>query len=244
MSLDDVRSTYEEWGRDDPFYAVLTRRGKEGGKWDPDEFFRTGREEIAEVMEYLAGLDDVDPGSGAALDFGCGVGRLTQALADHFDEVVGVDISSSMVEKAREHNRHGERVEYVVNTRDDLSRFEDGRFDLVYSNKVLQHMPPRYGRRYVRDFFRVLAPGGLALFQMRAGPRVEPGTLRHWLYRLNREHVRHLLQRLAGRPAYEIHYMARTQVEETIVAGGGTVVDVVDVSGGRGKGFRYCARAG
>jgi SAM-dependent methyltransferase len=241
VSLDDVRKTYEEWGREDPFYAVLTRRGMEGGSWDPEAFFGTGREEIGGVLEYLRGLD-VELRTGDALDFGCGVGRLTQALADGFDRVVGVDISSSMVEKARELDRSRGAVQYVVNTRDDLSLFEDHAFDFVYSNKVLQHIPPRYVRRYVADFFRILRPGGIALFQMRSGPRVEPGSLRHWLYRLNREHLRHLLQRLARRAPYEIHFMARSQMEEVVEASGGRMVDVRDVSG-RGKGFRYCATA-
>ena len=79
---------------------------------------------------------------------------------------------------------------------------------------------------------------------MRSGPRVEPGTLRHWLYRINREHLRHLFQKIAGKPPYEIHYLARSQVEEVVEASGGRLVDVVDVSGGREKGFRYCATAG
>lgn len=38
---------------------------------------------------------------GVALDFGCGVGRLTRALAAFFDRATGVDISSSMIEEAK-----------------------------------------------------------------------------------------------------------------------------------------------
>jgi len=242
MSLDFVRRTYERWAAEDPFYAVLTRSGMEGGQWDPEAFFAHGRREIDEVMRYLE-EQPVDVRYGRALDFGCGVGRLTQALADHFDEVVGVDIARPMVETAREHNRHGERVEYVVNTRDDLGLFGDDAFDFVYTNIVLQHIPPRFARRYVRDFFRVVRPGGAVLFQMRAGPRVEPGTLRALLYRINREHLRHLFQRVAGKEPYEIHYMARSLVEELIDEAGGELVDVTDLTEGQGKNLRYLAVA-
>ena len=56
-----------------------------------------------------------------ALDFGCGVGRLTQALAEHFERVAGVDIAASMIARARQENRHGDRVRYVVNERSDLA---------------------------------------------------------------------------------------------------------------------------
>lgn len=239
-ALDYVRRTYEDWGGEDPMYAVLTRHDRKGGRWDEEEFFALGREEIAGVMSYLDGLD-IDVRGGRFLDFGCGVGRLTQAMADHASRVTGVDIAESMVEAARSFNRHGDRVEYVVNASPDLSLFDDETFDFVYSNITLQHVPPRFGRVYIREFFRVVRPGGCVLFQMRGGPRVEPGTLRALLYRLNREHLRHLIQRLRGRPPYEIHFMARELVEEVIRDAGGALVDVKELSGRRRKNYRYCA---
>ena len=41
------------------------------------------------------------PGSDRALEFGCGFGRITQALGQWLDEAVGVDIARSTVECAR-----------------------------------------------------------------------------------------------------------------------------------------------
>ena len=38
---------------------------------------------------------------GRALDFGCGAGRLTRALAARFESVVGVDVADAMLDKAR-----------------------------------------------------------------------------------------------------------------------------------------------
>ena len=40
------------------------------------------------------------------------------------------------------------------------------------SAHVLQHMAPRYSRRYVEEFLRVLRPGGLVFFQMTTDPVV------------------------------------------------------------------------
>lgn len=158
MGLDHVRRTYERWGAEDPMYAVLTRHDRAGNRWDRDAFFRHGQEEIGRVVAYLDGLG-LDIRGGRALDFGCGAGRLSQALADHVETVVGVDIAESMVEAAREYDRHGDRVRYVVNTTPDLTRFEDDSFDFAYSNITLQHVPPRYARPYVRESFRMVRPG-------------------------------------------------------------------------------------
>lgn len=238
--LETVRRTFEAFGRDDPLYAALTRAETRGNRWDPEAFFQTGRAQIAKVMAYVAGLG-LDPPRGRALDFGCGAGRLTQGLAEHFEEAVGVDIAESMIETARSFNQHGERVRYEVNTAPDLRRFPDASFDFIYTNKVLQHIPPEYQERYVAEFVRLLTPRGLAVFQLRNGPRIRPGSLRAWLYTLNRRHFRRLAQRLRGRAPYEMHYLARERVEEIVAAAGGRVLDVVDLSSRRpGKSLRFC----
>ncbi len=92
MTLKDVQKTYEDYGKEDPLYAVLSRKDAKDNKWDIDEFFACGREEIADAMNHLSKLG-VDVKKGRAMDFGCGVGRLTQALCEEFDGAVGVDIS-------------------------------------------------------------------------------------------------------------------------------------------------------
>lgn len=236
-----VRGVFETLGRDDPMYAALSRGGYRGNRWDPEAFFETGRTEIRDVMEYVASLGIAVP-SGRALDFGCAVGRLTQALADHFSEVVGIDIAEAMVERARDYNTHGDRVTYVANTAPDLALFESASFDFVYSNKVLQHIPPANQLGYIREFMRILRPGGVAVFQTRNGPVVRPGTLRSVLYTLNRTWFRRFAQRIRGRPAYEMHYVARAQVEAEVANAGGRVIDVADQSRGKpGKSLRYCA---
>jgi SAM-dependent methyltransferase len=103
---------------------------------------------------------------GDALDFGCGAGRLTQAMAARFERAVGVDVAPAMIEAARRLNRHGDRCTYVLNEAPSLASFEDAGFDFVYSNVVLQHMPPALGRVYVAELARVLKPGGLLVFQV------------------------------------------------------------------------------
>lgn len=238
--LRSVRGVFEELGRDDPLYAALSRNNLRGNRWDPVAFFENGRQEIRDVVEYVAARG-LHLRRDRALDFGCAVGRLTQALADHFQEVVGVDIAASMVEGARKFNTHGDRVTYLTNTAPDLALFETESFDFVYSNKVLQHIPPQNQLRYMREFVRVLRPGGVAVFQTRNGPVVNPRTLRAMLYTLNRRHFRRFAQRIRGRPAYEMHFVARASVAAAIGHAGGRIVDVTDMSRSKpDKSLRYC----
>lgn len=163
--LDALRRNWHEYGRRDPLWAIMSVRGKINRKWEEAEFFRTGETEVARVMRYVESLR-VPLARGRALDFGCGVGRLTQALCLYFDECCGVDIAPSMIELAAKYNRHASRCRYFLNTADDLRLFDDESFDFVYSSLVLQHMPREFAEKYVREFIRVLTRGGLAIFQL------------------------------------------------------------------------------
>jgi len=169
-----LRKHWDLFATSDPLWAILTNPDRKGSRWDVHEFFETGVREIEQSMQQVLALN---PGLGKrrALDFGCGVGRLTQALARHFERVDGVDISASMIQQANAYNQHGSRCQYVVNQRSDLRIFPDQHFDCIYSSITLQHMPPRYSRRYIAEFMRVLAPGGAVLFQLPSETRM-PGS--------------------------------------------------------------------
>jgi SAM-dependent methyltransferase len=169
VDLDELQRHWNEWGRRDPYFAIISRPDRRSNTWDIDEFLGTGVDEIDALLAWLHELG-VAFSPGRALDFGCGVGRLTQALARTFAECDGVDIAPSMIERAHEHNQFGARCRYHVNDRDDLALFDDGVFDLIYSDIVLQHIAPEFSARYVQEFTRVLAPGGVVVFQLPSHP--------------------------------------------------------------------------
>jgi ubiquinone/menaquinone biosynthesis C-methylase UbiE len=177
------------------------------------------------------------------MDFGCGVGRLTQALCEAFGETVGIDISYSMIESAEKHNKFGDRCEYRVNTTDDLAQLDDAGFDLVYSNISLQHSPPEASSKYIAEFFRILRPGGVALFQVPSGPRHDPGSLGAKIYSIKRGPLRRFWKRIRGMPPVEIHYINQSLVEEIIEASGGRLIDVTQQGSVRGSrvSMLYCA---
>lgn len=181
-TLAEIRTGWNQAARTDAMFYILTLPGKDEGRWDAAEFFAHGRAEIDAAMERLGGLLERTE---RALDFGCGVGRLTQALADHFDRVDGCDVSPEMVRRAESYSdndrisfhRNGWRLPFDADT-----------FDLVYSMIVLQHLPQSRQEGYVREFFRVLRPGGVAMFQVPEGPDSGPGSVQS-MYGVTRDTV-------------------------------------------------------
>lgn len=163
MNLKEINKNWTLLGNEDPMWAILTNPAKKGNRWTEDEFFETGKMEIKQMLESCTQWGAVS--YGRALDFGCGVGRLTQALAEHFESVDGVDISGSMINNAQKLNRFPDRVVYHLNTRENLSLLPSNQYDFICSLIVLQHMPAVLQRNYISDFFRLLKLGGVAYFQ-------------------------------------------------------------------------------
>ena len=166
MSLVRLKQEWEELAQMDPFWAILTFPDRKFGKWKVDEFFHTGELEIQQVMKSTRPLGRPS-GSGSVLDFGCGVGRLTRALAGYFEKAYGLDISENMLARARELNHSIRNCQFILNTESHLEIFGDGAFDMVYTNKVLQHISSRrIIRDYLAEFLRVLKREGLLVFQL------------------------------------------------------------------------------
>jgi SAM-dependent methyltransferase len=170
--LRDSQTFWDAHAARDPLWAVLSDAGRDGRRWDVRRFLQTGVNELALVF-YELESHGIEVRHGTALDFGCGVGRLTQALARRFDRVIGVDVSSGMVEAAASLNRVPDRASFVWNTQPDLRVLDDVSFDFVYTNLVLQHIEPSLTREYLREFLRVLRPSGVLVFQLPSHERSE-----------------------------------------------------------------------
>jgi len=165
VDFDALTRHWDRFGVVDPLWAILTDPTRKGNRWDVAEFFETGRAEIAEVVAR-ASRRGLPRHRARGLDFGCGVGRLTQALAEQLEHVVGIDVAPSMIDAARRFNRYGGRCEYRVNSAPSLERWPAAHFDLIYTSRVLQHMEPIYATAYVRELVRTLAPGGYLSFDL------------------------------------------------------------------------------
>lgn len=165
IDLSELQRTWNLLGRSDPLWAVLADPRYHGNRWNLEEFFALGQAEIDDAIGRVTKLG-VRLRYDRALDFGCGVGRLTQALCRYFNAAVGIDIAPTMIDLAQHLNKFPRSCTYFLNVDDSLAMFETATFDFVYTRLVLQHMRPELSRGYIAEFFRVLRSGGVTAFQI------------------------------------------------------------------------------
>ncbi len=190
---------WEIWGERDPYYAVLTkpRFRSEAIEAHKSEFFASGGAYITDMLALLErhfGALHRD----RALDFGCGVGRLTLPLADAFASVVGLDVSPAMLREAAL-NSQARAIEYLLSD-DDLSRVE-GSFDLVNSSIVFQHIPVKRGMRILRHLLERTRLGGGCLIHLSIKRRSSPLSEARYRLRHNLPGGQALLNFLSGKAA-------------------------------------------
>ncbi|MES2209883.1 MAG: class I SAM-dependent methyltransferase [Chloroflexota bacterium] len=226
---DRNRRDWDEIGRLDALWAILSDPTKRYGRWDVDEFLATGRLEIDALLE-TARRWRLPERRHRSLDFGCGVGRLTRALSAHFESATGVDISEVMVERARELNADLPACSFHVLAATGLAEFPDQTFDCIYSRIVLQHIPdPRVTEDNIRAFVRLLAVGGLLVFQLPARiprrRRIQARPTLYALFRSFRIPEGFLYERLGLHPI-RMRSIPESDVLRLLTAAGASVLDI------------------
>jgi SAM-dependent methyltransferase len=216
----------------DPYWAVLAAEGKRDGGWELDEFFATGEADVDQILGTASQLDRPARRE-RALDFGCGVGRLTRALARRFEEAIGVDVSERMLEHARRLNADTANVTF--------SRTDEppaGPFDLVVANLVLQHLPTKaLARVYIVRLIQAASPDGLVVFQLPTrlplARRLQP---RRRLYQALRPRVSAQRLHAAGLHPVRLLALPEADVRATVERAGAMVART---EGAAAAGLRY-----
>lgn len=163
--IDDLQDSWNKLGEYNSFWAVLSNKKE----WNKKEFFDTGKTDIKQALDVLKSNDIEINFKGTALDFGCGVGRLTQALGKYFKKAVGVDIAASMIKQAKYLNKL-KNVSFKHVTSGDLSDFKNSSVDFIYTDIVLQHMSNSYTKKYIKEMHRILKSKGVLVFQLPSKP--------------------------------------------------------------------------
>jgi SAM-dependent methyltransferase len=162
-------SAWEEWGRRDPYFGVITHPKYRRSHLNEDtkrEFFESGGPHVHYVLATIQERIDPKFSPRRILDFGCGVGRLLLPFATMAEEIVGLDVSPSMLQEARRNcEQRGLRNIRLFLSDDNLSTLTD-KFDLIHSFIVFQHIPVERGRVILLKLLQHLRPGGVGAIHL------------------------------------------------------------------------------
>ena len=137
---------------------------------DEAAFWASGPDNLDRTLEPLSRT--IGPAD-RVIEIGCGIGRITRAIADRAAHVVGVDVSQEMIDRARTALADVPNAEFLVGNGLDLSGVDDASMDVAYSFIVFQHIPdPAVTCRYIEEIGRVLRPGGWTVFQVSERPEI------------------------------------------------------------------------
>jgi ubiquinone/menaquinone biosynthesis C-methylase UbiE len=163
MLRDDSDVSWEKWGRQNPYFGVLTDdkfRRENITEESKSELLETGRVHVQRVLS-IAMRQFGEIRRNSSLDFGCGVGRLVIPLASEFEHVTAVDVSLGMLETAKQNcsERGISNVDFVQSD-DQLSQVTRS-FDFIHSYLVFQHITVRRGEEIIVQLLKRLNDEGV-----------------------------------------------------------------------------------
>jgi len=235
-----MREDWSKRARENAFYYIASWRKD----WDEDAFWQAGREDYERLVASVLVRHGISPERKSMLELGCGMGRMTRSFAQNFERVIGLDISSEMLDRARLLNPSAHNVEWLLGNGVDLGCVPSSSVDFVFSYLVLQHLPKEsMVHSYVRDILRVLASRGIALFQFN-GTREKGMNWKGraawalvdsiWVARLrtlsrSTARILGLDPNMAGKSWHGVH--VRTEdIAQTVQRSGGTVIELKGVN--------------
>lgn len=94
------------------------------------------------------------------LDYGCSSGVITNYIAESVREIIGIDIDTVAIEKAKKKYKK-RNVSFVASNAIKVP-YKDGSFDLVICNQVYSYLDSP--QLMIQEIYRVLKKGGVCLF--------------------------------------------------------------------------------
>ena len=162
-----VKAEWSELGLTRPHHSVITQERFRPENIDQslDEFWESGRKDAARVIATLKKYGFESAGR-TLVEYGCGVGRVTWALAAGFAQVFAYDISANHLAIAAERLR-ALNISGVTLLQCADSLLSDLKpCDAFYSHIVFQHNPPPLINVLIRKALSALKSHGIAIFQV------------------------------------------------------------------------------
>lgn len=115
---------------------------------DPEKRQRNTAIQVAFLLPLL-------PSSAIFVEVGCGDAAVTQAVAAHVQEAVGIDVTGALIDSTIA----PANFQFARSNGTNLP-LVDGAVDLVYSNQLMEHLHPDDAQQQLKEVIRVLRPGG------------------------------------------------------------------------------------
>lgn len=153
--------------------------------WNPDLYLKFEKERTLPAKDLISRIASVNPKR--ILDVGCGSGNSTHELKKRWPnaEIIGIDNSKAMIEKAR--SLYDDTKFILQDATEDLSSL--GKFDIVFSNAAIQRIPDH--ETLIKSLSNLLEDKGILAIQL---PLVDEVKAQQALYEL--EHVKKYKQYL------------------------------------------------
>ncbi len=146
-------------------YSSLLCSGEAQDHWKGDEYAKNSQSQKASAVDFIQQVHF--KGTESILDVGCGDGKITAAMAKRVPRgsVIGIDISSSMIQAAQ--NAFCNQSNLSFSVQDAAKVHYDQEFDLITSFTVMQWVLEQ--KAALQCFEKALKPGGKLWIQMPTG---------------------------------------------------------------------------
>lgn len=115
-----------------------------------------GRDSREAIYNFLLGFRDL----GNVVEFGCGPGFFTRAVAANATHVLATDIADQMLDRAKANLKDVKNVSFQK-MNSERTPFPDNLFDTVFTANVVQIL--EHPEKAINEAYRVLKPGGRLL---------------------------------------------------------------------------------
>jgi SAM-dependent methyltransferase len=163
---DRIKQSWEHLGDTRAHHSVLTNKDFLPNSLEQNigAFWKSGENEVKEIEAILKrhklNIEEIK----TAVEYGCGVGRVTVPLSKRVRAMHAYDISRPHLEYAKEHaNEECATINFNI-VSDPLGKLLP--CDLFYSRIVFQHNPPPIIYKLIENAMEALNPGGIAIFQV------------------------------------------------------------------------------
>ncbi len=162
-----VYRTDTEWGRD----RYTTQ----------EDVLRRGSKRVEGIAEAIQQATGATLDGRTALDYGCGVGRIAVPLAERCERVYGMDLSAPILRDARANAERMKLENFETVEVPQLAGLA-GRYDLLISLNVLQHIPTREGERIFEQLVTGLGAGGVGFVNVVVRPPRPLRSVLRWTF--------------------------------------------------------------